>query len=750
MKIPWLASVILLANARKPEFGTDVVKKLGEELQKHINEGNWRSAKLFLRFLSCLQGVFEGDGIFPILEELFVRAADLQTKSSEDSLGLELVKIILVTIPYTMASSATGFEAQAESLLEKTDIIASTPHVLDALVDPFPSFHPGAPSNSESALALLQKHMQEEAKGGWKLTCLPRPWRPTEKAPADGDYPLEDAQRQPFPTISLPEEMPAGPLSTYPEVYFSVYSDQAVATVPPASDISSVLLRDAINDTINILHVNRHIAARALIDVDLFFAPKTFVHRGTAFDKVGDAVPEGQIQWKPEDVVVDACFANLFQLPAPEHKLIYYHSILTEACRLQPSAVAPSLGRAIRYLYRNVDRMDMTLNNRFLEWFAHHLSNFGFTWKWTEWTQDLELSELTPKKAFIVDSIDKEIRLSFAARIRGTLPPEYDSLVAKEKEIDAPNSKYEKDSPYSETAADIVSAIRKKSPPEEIKPLLEKIETDARASGLSENQAKATVIDVLVTSIAWVGSKSLSHVTMIVDRSRNLLLELMGEDLSLQAQVVSTFIEYWSYQPGNAIAIVLKLVNFSVLKPQGVITWALDPTALDGGRKLAKVPVWEAVTGVLTKQEMKIKELVRAARVPGLEDEQRERIKTRLTGELDALRNLLGMIKTGLVNVQSGATAAQANTGVTAEEQQLINVWAAKWQWAMDRREKVLELWVAEELAKPIPVPESVEEKVEEIKMEDESRKENSNGANGTNGKGHGEVDLDILDAEIQ
>ena len=47
------------------------------------------------------------------------------------------MKIILLTIPYVLASPATGLEEQVAQLLEKTDIIASTPHALEALVDPY-------------------------------------------------------------------------------------------------------------------------------------------------------------------------------------------------------------------------------------------------------------------------------------------------------------------------------------------------------------------------------------------------------------------------------------------------------------------------------------------------------------------------------------------------------------------------------------------------------------------------------------
>jgi nuclear cap-binding protein subunit 1 len=246
------------------------------------------------------------------------------------SLGLELVKVILFTIPYTMASSATGFESQAFALLDKTDIIASTPHTLESLVDPFVSNNSGESTGSQSALALLQKHMQDEAKQSWELACLP-------------------------------EKVETGPRPIFPEMYFSVYTEQDIETVPAASDTAAILLRDALTDTINILDCNRNVGAKFLIDIDCYFAPNTFVKRATPFDKLRELSGD-RPTWKPEDVVVDAAFSQLLQLPAPEHKLVYYHSVLTEACKLAPAAIAPSLGRAIRFLYRNIEKMDLEVD----------------------------------------------------------------------------------------------------------------------------------------------------------------------------------------------------------------------------------------------------------------------------------------------------------------------------------------------------------------------------------------------------
>ena len=354
-------------------------------------------------------------------------------------IGPEMVKIILLTLPYIMASSATNMEQKAAGMIENTDIIASEPHVLQALVDPFPGNGKEEAEAPNGVLGLLQKQLQKEMENGWELACLPRPWKAYREA--EQQDPLAIAPKHALPTINVPETVYTGPRPLFPELYFSVYANQDIETVPQTTNIASCLLRDALIDTISILDFNRNATARFLIDVDCYFAPGTFVKRATPFDRLRD-IEGDRSTWKPEDVAVDAVFSQLFQLPAPEHKLVYYHSVLTEACKIAPAAIAPSLGRAIRYLYRNVDSMDLELSYRFMDWFAHHLSNFGFTWKWTEWVDDVELPNWDPKKAFIQGALDKEIRLSFAQRIKGTLPAPYQQLISEEKEKDAPDFKY--------------------------------------------------------------------------------------------------------------------------------------------------------------------------------------------------------------------------------------------------------------------------------------------------------------------
>jgi len=65
---------------------------------------------------------------------------------------------------------------------------------------------------------------------------------------------------------------------------------------------------------------------------------------------------------------------------------MYYIALIAELCKLSPSTIGPSVGKSIRKLYNALsDGLDVDSARRFAEWFAVHMSNFGFQWVWKEW-----------------------------------------------------------------------------------------------------------------------------------------------------------------------------------------------------------------------------------------------------------------------------------------------------------------------------------------------------------------------------
>ncbi|CRG88750.1 Nuclear cap-binding protein subunit 1 [Talaromyces islandicus] len=739
-KIPFVATVILAVNAQKPDVVVDVLKKIGSALGNALDAGVWRDVKLLVRLLGCLQGALEGDGVFAILEELFSRAVDLQTASSEDSIGLEIVKIILLTIPYVMASSASGFETQASTLLEKTEIIAATPHALETLVNPF-ALDRDDSKPLQSFIGLLQTQLQKEAGAGWELKCLSRPWKMFNPE-AENPISIENAAKHPLPEITVPSPAKNGPRAIYPEVYFSVYHDQDIETVPAPEDITSTLLRDALVDTINILDFNRMAAAKFLIDVDCYFSPDIFVKRATPFDRLRD-VPEGRTTWKPEDVAVDAVFSQLFQLPNPEHKLVYYHSVLTECCKLAPAAIAPSLGRAIRFLYRNLDKFDVDLAHRFLDWFTHHLSNFGFTWKWTEWIDDLQLPPVHPKLAFITGALDKEIRLSFAQRIKGTLPEPYQVLISEGKEKDTPDFKYSSDTmPYAKQGSELMQLIRKKASDEEIEPVIAEIEQQAKEHGLDEPMIPST--DAFVTSVCFVGSKSLSHVLSCIERNKERLLAIGPRSSPARRQILTSVMEYWAEQPGIAINIIDKLLNYTILTPLSVVEWALLDR-IDAGKILAQTHVYEMISATVGKVTNRIRQIVAARIQPGLYEPQLSVLDETLVRERSDMQALFTLIGDCLAPVARGSNDELMERGddaSTEAENELIRQWAQRWLRVFKRKAEVEAAFITDAMASATPVgtqppPMPVEEPAATTAVQEEERIVEDAAANG---------DMDIAD----
>ncbi|KAK4973197.1 hypothetical protein LTR28_011858 [Elasticomyces elasticus] len=698
-KIPFVAACVLHANTQNSEITTEILARAGAKAQGFLETGGWKEVKLLLRFFACLHSLFEDAGVFPILDELFNRAVDLQTASSEDTLGLELVKIILFTIPYIMATSTSESEQQkAAQLLNKTDIVASTPHMLDALVDPYINNEEeeNRPMGFQTILTLLQKQLQTEAANEWKLACIPRPYSAVVTSGSDENGDAPTPAKHPFPSITVPTTVKLGPKALFPEIYFSLYADQDIESVPPTSNIAASLIRDTLVDTMNHLDFNRNAVAKFLIEMDCYWAPDTFVKRATPFDKLR-AVPENKSTWKPEDLAVDAVFSQLLQLPTPEHKLVYYHSVITESCKIAPAAIAPSLGRAIRFLFRNVDAMDMELFYRFMEWFAHHLSNFEFRWKWTEWLDELDQSDLNPKKAFIIGALDIEIRLSFAKRIRETLPVQYAPLIPEGRDKDTPDFKYADDStPYAEEGREILALLKKKASEDEIQTVMDKISAKAAEHNVQDVLVPCT--DAYMTSVCYIGAKSISHVLSCIDRCKERLLAIGPQSEPARRQIISSVVDYWRDQPGVAVNIVDKLLNYTIITPVSVIEWALIDR-LDRGRALARSLTYELVATTMAKVMNRVRQIVDVRAATDRADEQWQVLEETLQRERESMRELFNAVEDALVAVADGVNdeMIEGYNGESAE-QDVVIAWGERWL-RMWRREKAVEEAVVGEMA---------------------------------------------------
>ncbi|KAF3273215.1 hypothetical protein TWF970_009251 [Orbilia oligospora] len=672
-KIPFVAAIVLCANAQKHEIGKLVLDEFAAQLQNYLDNCEWRNFKLTLRFMGSVSCMLDGEGVATLLNDLANLTGDLAAEGGSSGLSEELSFVVLITIPYILTSAPGGItEEFLTTLIERLEGM-QVPSAVEPLLSPYSG--PNAPYPPMNNTTLLLNALKDEAASGFKFEILARPWEPFLAE-------LEAATKHFFPTITMPTALEGGTI--FPKVYFSVFQGAVHETVPLQTSISSSILRDSIGDTIGLLDFNRIACARFLIDVDCYFAPNAFLKRATPFDKIPE-VSEGKSTWKPEDVCVDAIFTNIFQLPQPEHKLVYYHATLTEVCKLAPQAVAPSLGRAIRYLYRNLESMDVELRYRFIDWFAHHLSNFGYTWKWTEWIPDLELSKVHPRRSFIQEAVEKEIRLSFANRVKSTLPEQYCELVPEDKEKELPDFKFESDDiAFPEEGKQLLNLIRQKAPNEEVDTLMNAITDAANNKGLPDPSKYAR--DMYMTCICHIGAKSLSHVLSCIERCKEKLTQLGQESSQAQRQIVGTVMRYWADQPGIGANVIDKLLNYSILTPLSVIEWVV----LDaGGEVLPRGHAWEMVNTTTRKVVLRTRNLA-SARGEDLPEEQIATAEQQHEVAKAEQAELFKVVMEGLGRYEDGGVVV-GKEGTSGEDVELLKWWAASWLRALKRQRDIEE-----------------------------------------------------------
>jgi len=700
-KIPFIAAVAFYGNDVKPDITIEAMKRVGDRAQEALNAGEWKDFKLLLRFFACLQSLYQDDGVFPFLGQLFDTIVDLQSANENDVVGIELVKIILLTIPYALVAGGERFHEQAKQLLKNTGIVAGNMVPIESLIHSYVGDFESKPVDYRSVIGLLQAQLSNEAETGFEIRCLPRFDLEALRrvAHTDEEESLPTApQLHAFPAFTIPSPVNPGPRPVFPEAYFSLFADQEVDTVPKTTDIAASLVRDAIVDTLNQLDFNREIVAKFLVDVDCYWTIGIFAKRGTPFDKFRDVVQD-KVQYKSEDMIIDAIFSQLFKLPSAEHKLVYYHSLITQCCKVAPAAIAPSLGRGIRTIYKNLPMMDLELGYRFLDWFSHHLSNFEFRWRWAEWLEELELSSLHPKKAFILAVLDKEIRLSFAKRIRSTLPEPMHSLIPERLDADnSPDFKFDDpQTPYATEGQTLLQQLRKKAPVEEVQATIDKIHEQAIAQGVAEVLVPST--DVFVTAICRMGAKSLSHVLSCIERGKDRLLEI-SQNEAARRQIVASVVEYWKDQPGVAVRIIDILLNYTILAPMTVIQWVLG-SHMGAGEALTESWVYEMVSNTVAKVTNRNRQIASARLQKGLPQEQIEMVEATLAKDRDNARELFQYIEDAMRGVAEGTADVllekQTSGALGQEEVELIKAWGKRWHTVFLRKAQIEEAVVGED-----------------------------------------------------
>jgi nuclear cap-binding protein subunit 1 len=246
--------------------------------------------------------------------------------------------------------------------------------------------------------------------------------------------------------------------------------------------------------------------------------------------------------------------------------------------------------------------------------------------------------------------------------------------------------------------------IRRKASDEEIQPVITVIEEQAKEHGVSDPMIPST--DAFVTSICYVGAKSLSHVLSCIERNKERLLAIGPRSSAARRQIITSVMEYWADQPGIAINIIDKLLNYTILTPLSVIEWALLDN-LDAGKILSKTHIYEMVSATVGKVTNRIRQIVVARTQPGLYEPQLSVLDETLNREKGDMQTLFDLIEDSIVSVAGGSNdqlMERSNDGDTFTENEIIRQWAGRWLRVFRRKVAVEESFILEAMANATPL----------------------------------------------
>jgi len=277
-----------------------------------------------------------------------------------------------------------------------------------------------------------------------------------------------------------------------------------------------------------------------------------------------------------DHIIAESVFGELFNFPRPPFRDIYYGTIISDLCKMQPS-FPPVLGQAIDIMFERLDSMDTECVDRFSSWFAYHLSNFDYKWNWNNWDYVLKMKADTTKYTFVREVLEKCMRLSYYERIVKTIPESFQSLMPDRPLPSFPFD--QNDNALHKQATILFNKLRAKETSENIQALLlltpadahDKTESDSEFATLTYEQK----IELLVHALLKIGAKSFSHLLAALERYASLLRGVITTSAA-KLLAVKVAAEVWANSPQNIIILLERLLTANIVDHIAIIQWVLS------------------------------------------------------------------------------------------------------------------------------------------------------------------------------
>ncbi|KAK9767555.1 Nuclear cap-binding protein subunit 1 [Basidiobolus ranarum] len=567
-----------LLNAKNYDIGSSIVKTCFEHLTKYLEQGEWLKAKLTVRFFGEL---VNANVILPTT--LIILYDNLLSVLSESPIKQDradcYVWIVMSSLPWVARGICDRNPhdfMRIVSVLDKYMQKRKETYDLSSL-EVISVYKENPAYEQKEMLFVLWDQISALKDQDWEINTLVQPFTFFENI-------LGGAQQHDLPVLEVPKETPT---MTYPlprivfQLYDGDYPELAKSYTYP---ITRYLLHEIISETIHIYEVNRKECIKYLVNVQYGFNNDVFVQSppkpdeedkkkaATEGDKMEEDKEDGTWKCRLQEAIIEEIFAYIFRLPEPQFKQVYYTSLMAELCKAAPDTFPLSLGRATKTIYDRLNTMDVECVHRFYDWFAMHLSNFGFIWNWSDWSAQLEEDKASPKYVFIREGLEKLIKLSYYERVKGTLPEDFLPMIPPA----APgiDFKYQTPGPdegLNNLVSTLVQKIRAKASSDDIQEILNAY-VPMNGAELDEKATTSLKFDIVMQCVLMVGSKSFSHSLNVIERYLAILQKhaATAEDKITAIEIVASC---WKHNTQFLGILLDKLLNYRIVDPTSIIAW---------------------------------------------------------------------------------------------------------------------------------------------------------------------------------
>lgn len=583
------STLVGLLNAKNYNFGGEFVENIVRSFKDSLKNNSWNEARVVLRFIGDLVNCHV------VSASSFVQLmGSLLDVTKED--GVPNVRkdwycyAVMSCLPWVGRELYEKRESPLEMLLTTIEVYLNKrpkKHVNMLRI-----WSTDVPHPQEEYLECLWNQVKKLKHDSWTETIIPRPYLTFDNV-------LCEALQHNLPPIVPPPHHNAC-VYPMPWVVYRMFDYTDVTDghiMPGAHSIERFLVEEHLQQIIDMSCKNRKECATNLMN---------FVHK--------NKVPL-------EYCIVEVVFSLMFHQPKPKYLEVMFGSVFIELSKLSTNTMPLVLAQTTEILYSRIESMHVCAFDRFVSWFAYHLSNFKFSWSWQEWADCLALDPEHPKPKFVREVLQKAMRLSFYERMRDIVPPDFEPLLPEKPE---PKFKYaiEKSTlPGQFLSNTLLTKIRNKTTPEDIIEILKEplmSENGEIMEPADLGISNPTKVDAFVQTLLFIASKSFSHAFAAITKFISVF-KALGETDDGQLQILRSTFDLWSADQQMLTVLIDKMLKTQIIECSSVANWIFSKDMIP---EFTKLYIWEILSLTINKMSRHVDRLTREL------NEAREKLRT--------------------------------------------------------------------------------------------------------------------------